>query len=177
MAMTACAANVRTSSICFSLNGRTCERVRTITPMAMLSRKSGTPRMVRNPAFCARSRMVLLGIPYDIGHMDGFAFQKRAAGHTSSTALMPNISDEFVQLRRIIVDGSEVIRPLVLSRDARHIRVTEPRRGFGYLVKHALKVKACATYELKNVGSGGLLFERLVPLAGEPREFAFLIAS
>src|SRR5262245_66239360 len=44
----------------------------------------------------------VLGIPYDIGHMDGFAFQKRAAGHTSSTALMPNISDEFVQLRRII---------------------------------------------------------------------------
>jgi hypothetical protein len=38
-----------------------------------------------------------------------------------------------------------------------------------------LEVESCATYELKNVGSGGLLFERLVTFASELREFAFLI--
>jgi hypothetical protein len=65
----------------------------------------------------------------------------------------------------------------VLTRDARHIRVTEPRRELSYLVKHALKVEGCATYELKNVGSGGLLFERLVTLASQLREFTFLIDS
>ena len=117
----------------------------------------------------------VLGIPFDIRHMDRFAVQKRTARHASSTALMSNILDKFVQLRRIVVNGSVVIRPLVLTRDARHIRVAEPRRGPRYLVKQALEVESCATYELKNVGSGGLLFERLVTFASELREFAFLI--
>jgi hypothetical protein len=38
-----------------------------------------------------------------------------------------------------------------------------------------LEVEGCTTYELKNVGSGGLLFERLVTLASKLREFVFLI--
>jgi hypothetical protein len=89
---------------------------------------------------------------------------------------MPKISNKFVQLRRIVVDGSIVERSLVLSRDARHIRITEPRCGLGQFVKDALKIKTRATYKLKHVGSGGLLFERFVTLAGKPRDVGFWLS-
>jgi len=49
----------------------------------------------------------------------------------------------------------------VLARDTRHFRIAEPSCGLGQLVKRALKIKGCATYNLKHVGSGGLLVERL----------------
>jgi hypothetical protein len=65
----------------------------------------------------------------------------------------------------------------VLSRDARHVCVTEPRRGLGHLVKHALKIEGCATYKLKHIGSTGLLFQRLVALAGDLRDVVFLIGG
>jgi hypothetical protein len=42
--------NVRTSSICRSLNGSTRCRLSEMTPIGSSSRKSGTPRMVRRPA-------------------------------------------------------------------------------------------------------------------------------
>src|SRR5262245_58389899 len=47
IAITAWSANVVASSICLSVNGRTVDRCNTITPMAVPSRRSGTPSMVR----------------------------------------------------------------------------------------------------------------------------------
>ena len=49
IAITAWSAKVDTSSICFSVNGRTVLRCRTITPMGVPSRSSGTPSMVCAP--------------------------------------------------------------------------------------------------------------------------------
>ena len=47
IAITAWSANVVASSICWSVNGRTVERVRHITPIVTPSRSSGTPNVVR----------------------------------------------------------------------------------------------------------------------------------
>jgi hypothetical protein len=41
-------------------------------------------------------------------------------------------------------------------------------------IKHRLKFAGGAAYNLKYLGSCRLLFERLIPLAGYPREFALL---
>jgi hypothetical protein len=47
IAIAAWSAKVDTSSICFSLNGRTSERVNVKTPVGMPSRNIGTPSTVR----------------------------------------------------------------------------------------------------------------------------------
>src|SRR6516165_10166124 len=46
IAITAWSAKVSTSSICLSVNGRTALRCKTITPIGVPSRSSGTPNMV-----------------------------------------------------------------------------------------------------------------------------------
>jgi hypothetical protein len=53
----------------------------------------------------------------------------------------------------------------MLSSDPRHFRVTEPRCGFGHLVKHALQIESCATKKREHVSGGGLLFQCFVTLA------------
>jgi hypothetical protein len=65
----------------------------------------------------------------------------------------------------------------VLSRDARHICITEPRCGLGHFVKHALKVEGSTTYQVKNLCCGSLLFQGVIALAGELRKRSFLIDS
>ena len=54
MAITAWAANVVTSAICLSVNGRTALRCKTITPIAVPSRISGTPSIVRTSNLSCR---------------------------------------------------------------------------------------------------------------------------
>ena len=49
MAITAWSANVETSSICLSVNGRTVVLTKLNTPIGTPSRISGTPKMVRTP--------------------------------------------------------------------------------------------------------------------------------
>jgi len=57
IAITAWSAKVSTSSICWSVNGFTVERVSANTPTGCPSRSSGTPSKVRNPAsFCPSIR-------------------------------------------------------------------------------------------------------------------------
>jgi hypothetical protein len=53
MAMTAWSAKVWSNRICFSENGRTSVRRRTIVPSATPSRIRGTPSTVREPIRCA----------------------------------------------------------------------------------------------------------------------------
>ena len=109
--------------------------------------------------------------------MDSLAFKKRATSHASSRALMPSIPHKFVQLRWVVVDGSVVIRPVVLSRDGRQFRVADSRCRFGHLIKHGLKIEVCATKKREHVNSGGLLFQRFVTLAGNPPDLGFLVAG
>ena len=49
MAITAWSANVETSSICLSVNGRGSLRPRAMAPIGTPSRSSGTPMRERNP--------------------------------------------------------------------------------------------------------------------------------
>ena len=55
IAITAWSAKVVTSSICLSVNGRTVLRCKTMTPIGMPSRNSGTPSIVRMPPILAAS--------------------------------------------------------------------------------------------------------------------------
>src|ERR1700730_2878484 len=56
-------ANVDTSSICFSVNGRTVTLAKLNTPIGTPSRISGTPRMVRTPPLRSIAQRVQLAVP------------------------------------------------------------------------------------------------------------------
>jgi hypothetical protein len=58
IAITAWSAKVVSNSICLSVNGRTTERVKAITPIGAPSRSSGMPSMVRNPPSACDSDQV-----------------------------------------------------------------------------------------------------------------------
>jgi hypothetical protein len=52
------------------------------------------------------------------------------------------------------------------TRDESHLRLTEPGSALGKPIEHRLKVESRTTDQLEYIGSRGLLFTRLVQLAG-----------
>src|SRR5262249_24767018 len=59
----------------------------------------------------------------------------------------------------------------------RVVRIAQPRRRFDQGIEHRLEVEGRAADHLEHVGGGGLLFPRLVQLAGEPRDLGFLTSN
>ena len=69
-------------------------------------------------------------------------------------------------------------QPFVLAQEyPRVVRIAQPRRRFDQRIEHRLEVEGRAADHLEHVGGGGLLFPRLVQLAGEPRDLGFLAGS
>ena len=79
IAIAAWSANVETSSICLSVNGRTTLRVNMMTPIGIPSRRRGTPSTVRNPPILLPSVMVYSGSASTSFDLDGACLRARRA--------------------------------------------------------------------------------------------------
>ena len=86
IAITAWSAKVSTSSICLSVNGRTCLRHKMITPIGVPSRMSGTPSPDRTCHFLRAFPKCVLLISKNIRNMNRVALQQDAPGECPSVA-------------------------------------------------------------------------------------------
>ncbi len=59
--------------------------------------------------------------------------------------------------------------PIFLTRDGRHVCVTQPRGGFSQRVEYRLQIERRAADDLEHVGGGGLLLEGFAQLVEHPR--------
>ena len=74
IAITAWSANVVTSSICLSVNGRTARSRQRRSRRSVPSRSSGTPSTVRIPAALFELTERVFRVGKNVGNMDGTAF-------------------------------------------------------------------------------------------------------
>src|SRR6516165_1353739 len=163
IAITAWSAKVSTSSICFSVNGRTVDRVTTRTPIGTPSRSRGTPSKVRF-APILRTGESYSGSAQYIRNVNRLAFQQRPT--CDCVAARSNREP----LERLFMLGRERERrgnPIDVSArppDIGTFGFAQPCRRFNQRIEHRLQIECRAADDLEHVGGGGLLLQRLAQL-------------
>ena len=130
IAIAAWSAKVDTSSICLSVNGRTCKRVNVSTPIGLPSRNIGTPSKVRYRAKPLRLDKGVVRISEHIGNVHDFPFEQSTTVHRAALRLDWHIANQFDEFRREPVGLGAIKHAILLARDRRLVGVAKPRRRF-----------------------------------------------
>src|SRR6516225_5271323 len=86
-------------------------------------------------------------------------------------------SDEINVFRRSVVESDPVIGVALSCEDDASLRLAQPRRRFNEGVQHRLQIEGRLADDFEHFGSGGLLLESLVQLAGATVELLQEIGS
>ena len=81
------------------------------------------------------------------------------------------------EIPRKSINGCKMKEIAESPENKREICFAQAGGGFDEGVKDCLQIKRRPTDNLQHVGHGPLLFERLVPLASEPRDLRFVAGS
>ena len=157
IAITAWSANVITSSTCFSLKGRTVVLLRTSTPIGMPSRRSGTPRCVRNPPNSLGLIQSVFWIGQHVVYLNSLAVQQDTAGHAPAPRRKRHRLHIVFKFSRMAKASGRVKSRISWAKDLRQLRLAQARCQLDQRLEHRLEVEGRATDDLEHVGGRGLL--------------------
>ena len=99
--------------------------------------------------------------------MDGPALEQASSDDRCSTGFNSDGSQIFPVLDILVVSaaGSQAIDAVFRQPDVGYLCLAQPGGRLHKCVEHRLQIERPAADDLENIGGGGLLLKRLVPLA------------
>src|SRR3954470_9307803 len=105
----------------------------------------------------------------DIRDLKNLSLEQDPPGNARSSRRKSKVLDVFSELWRVTVTRCRIKPRVSRTQDLSTIGVAQPCCRLDQCAKHGLRIEGRAADDLKHVGGGGLLLQRLAQLVKKPR--------